>query len=137
MRSSLLGCVLLACLTPTGALAADACTCLGPDGVVDISLPTEGDEAQSRPIDEIASFVPPPPEAPAPSVLWCEGSDDPRCIPQQSQPDAPRLSVPGPGAALADADADNVMTPAERRTPHWGQRPLAGIQTRVERPPSA
>ncbi len=143
MRFSLASCALLATLlTPLSAQAAEACSCLGPNGSFGVSDPsmapgeTADGEALSRPLDEISSLAPAP-AAPIENVLWCEGSDDPRCAPQQGHPDAPRLSVPGPALGWTNASLRDSIDPALHRTPYGGAGPSDGVSDGVDRPPRA
>lgn len=152
MRFSVASCALLATLLlPVGARAAEACSCLGPDGTFGVSAPSDAvdpagadvadgvdadGETLSRPLDEISSLAPAPP-APVENVLWCEGSDDPRCAPQQGQPDAPRVSVPGPALPRAEDAHRDTIDPALHRTPATGAGPSAGVYAEVDRPPRA
>ena len=144
MRLSLASCVLLATLfAPKGVRGQEPCACLGPDGAfgaATASAPGSAARAEqdavSRPIDEIASLAQTP-LAPVEHVLWCEGSDDPRCAPQQGQPDAPRVSVPGPALASVTWATPPSIDPALHRTPSVGAGPSAGVSVRVDRPPRA
>lgn len=165
MRFLLAGATALALLGPTSSADADPCVCLAgtepavgdlgaaapalplsPFVAYDVdapaSEPTMGPDALSRPVEELIS----PPlfvmvgsdEAPSPEqVLWCEGSDDPRCSPATGTPIAPEVSSPPP-AAVPSTQAEAEPRPSELRpVDPAGLRAAAGARRTIERPPRA
>lgn len=136
MRLSLL--LLIASFVPVSSAAADACTCVDLEFDAPVSEATSGDDAVSQPVDAIASFVtyvPPPPEPE--KVLWCEGSDDPRCFPVQGHSAGFDLSVPSPGDLARDVAPRSRALSAQNRTAFSGFGPSAGVRLRLDRPPQA
>jgi hypothetical protein len=163
MRFLLAGATAMALLGPTSPVAADPCVCLAGDepAVGDLgaeapalplspfaayeldapaSEPTMGDDALSRPIEELSS----PPlfmmladdQEPSPEqVLWCEGSDDPRCTPGTSTPATPEVTSPPP-AAVRSMDAEPGARPTTLRPfDPEGLRAARGTRRSIERPP--
>lgn len=152
-------------LAPSMASAADTCVCwTGLDAPASESSPellrrlTELQEAEaqrvaaiaertfrvaaelepgdilSRPLDEIASLPPaPPPER----VLWCDGSDDPRCS-QGTPPPVSAEVASGPPGAIT-----HTSVHVFRRERSMSQHAHAGLDAHVapsrslERPPRA
>jgi len=104
------------------------------------SEPTMGPDALSRPVDELIS----PPlfvmvgdgQAPSPEqVLWCEGSNDPRCSPGTGTPIAPEVSSPPPAAA-ADLGEEPTPDPVVLRPfDPEGLGAASGARRSIERPP--
>ncbi|MAQ17645.1 MAG: hypothetical protein CMN30_22965 [Sandaracinus sp.] len=109
-----------------------------------VSEPTLGAEALSRPLDELLSaplfvWADATPLAaggePGPKVLWCEGSDDPRCQPAHGDPVSPEFTSPPPsalGATLRVAAPWGIET-----SPFASEGLLAarGARRELERPP--
>lgn len=153
----------MALLGSTSSAAADPCVCLAgaepaagdvhaeapalplsPFAVFDAdapaSEPTMGDDALSRPVEELSS----PPlfvvlsddQEPSPEqVLWCEGSNDPRCSPGTGTPIVPEVSSPPP-AAVASTTAETESQPAILRPfDPEGLRAARGTRRSIERPP--
>lgn len=151
----------MALLGSASPAAADPCVCLAgaepavgdvhvtapalpasPFAIADApaSEPTMGDDALSRPIEELSS----PPlfmmladdQEPSPEqVLWCEGSNDPRCSPGTGTPVAPEVSSPPPAAAASTgSEPDRVATSLPPFDPE-GLRAARGTRRSIERPP--
>lgn len=136
MALSLIGTV----LSGSTIASADACTCV--DGSWEdlsdapISEATPGDEAVSQPVDVISSQEVVAVEAEEPEkVLWCEGSDDPRCAPIEGNTSAPELTMPSPGELVRAAAPRASMFPTSRRTANTGLAASVGARSDLERPP--
>ena len=163
MRFLLAGAAAMALIGPAASAAAEPCVCLAGFDVEQAPLlagvsllptrddapasePTLGSEALSLPIQELSSpalFVWVDEaalggtSAPAQKVLWCEGSDDPRCSPAHGTPVAPELSSPPP-AGLASALPLPALPGLEvGPSLREGLRAARGTRRVPERPPSA
>ncbi len=165
MRFLLAGATAMALLGPTSSADADPCVCLAGDepAATDLgaeapalplspfvaydvdapaSEPTMGADALSRPVEELSS----PPlfvvvgtdQAPSPEqVLWCEGSNDPRCTPGTGTPIAPEVSSPPPAAvASLGVERDSLRSRLRPFEPE-GLRASRGTRRSIERPPRA
>jgi len=121
----------------TALSAEDVSTVLAPETLeVPHSAPTEGDDAVSRPVDEIASMeiALPAPSAPERPVLWCDGDDDPRC--DEGAPGTTSLElVPPPAGALGASDDLPLRGALTHLFVSQETHAAAGIRWRVERPP--
>lgn len=148
-------------LAPSMASAADTCVCwTGLDAPASESSPellrrlTELQDAEaervatiaertfrvamddvlSRPLDEIASLPPlPSPER----VLWCDGSDDPRCT-QGTPPPVSAEVASGPPGALVYSHTTFARRPRiTGRHPNAGLAAHVGASVSLDRPPRA
>ncbi|MCB9611665.1 MAG: hypothetical protein H6722_04335 [Sandaracinus sp.] len=90
------------------------------------------DDALSRPLDEIASL---PPAPPAERVLWCDGSDDPRCTPGTPAPVSAEVASGPPGALTHALHAPSGRPRATPRHAHFGLSAHAALLASLERPP--
>lgn len=137
-------CVCLAGAQPAeGDLGAAAALPLSPfayDLDAPASEPTMGADALSRPVEELSS----PPlfrvladgQEPSPEqVLWCEGSDDPRCTPGTSTPVSPEVSSPPPASAASATGAAGRAPTILRPFDAEGLRAACGTRRSIERPP--
>lgn len=165
MRFLLAGATAMALLGPTSSADADPCVCLAgvepatgdlgaeapalplsPFVAYDVdapaSEPTMGADALSRPVEELSSVplfvVVATGQKPSPEqVLWCEGSNDPRCSPGTGTPIAPEVSSPPP-AAVASTDVARDPAPIQLRPfDPEGLRAARGARRSIERPPRA
>lgn len=92
------------------------------------------EEALSRPLDEIASL----PLAPAAErVLWCDGSDDPRCTPGNPVPTSAEVASGPPGAPVAALSAPSLRSRSSTRHGRVGLAPYAAGRGGLDRPPRA
>ncbi len=92
------------------------------------------EEALSRPLDEIASLPP----APAPErVLWCDGSDDPRCTPGNPVPTSAEVASGPPGAPIAALSVPSLHSRSVTRHGRVGLAPYAAGLGGLDRPPRA
>lgn len=174
MRFLLTGAAALALLGPAATAAAEPCVCLtgtpaeGPvleasfpyldlaDGSAladaplladaPASVPTEGEDALSRPVEELISpplFIwveePSLGGAPAPvqKVLWCEGSDDPRCSPAHGDPVTPEIVSPPPAAPASVTSAPRPRGLHADPFVREGLDGARGVRRALERPPRA
>ena len=108
------------------------------------SQAAEGEDAASRPVDEIWSFIESArltfieegAERPAQdeNILWCAAGDGTRCVPEQSMPTAPELVPPPPAVqssfVFPRAATERVAHP--RPTSEIGP---SGFSERLLRPP--
>ncbi|MBX3248901.1 MAG: hypothetical protein KF901_17120 [Myxococcales bacterium] len=88
-------------------------------------------DALSRPIEDITSRMPDPPER----VLWCDGGDDPRCAPGNPAPPSASVATTPP-AALTQAQAARSGRPSEStRSARVGLSHARGVRFGLVRPP--
>jgi hypothetical protein len=137
LTSLIVGSLLLA--APSVAAAED-CTCAvggqqgWPVAATDPERPATLAPAfaQEKTADEAA-----PPPAPSGRVLWCTGSDDPRCKPARGDgSDSSQTVFSSP--VLGDAASRHGLGRPDRRDlglVSTTTGPLAGHRGRVERPP--
>ena len=156
MRLPILTGALLSALLGASPAAAETCMCAGPpdaveameareamdaagaphaEGVLEAADADQGEDALSRPLEDISSFAFDP--APLPErVPWCDGDEDPRCAPGQSESQGPRLSSPPPATFAGRADDEATpRAPRVLRHPHVGEGPATGVRRSLERPP--
>ncbi|MCU0671691.1 MAG: hypothetical protein MUE69_02745 [Myxococcota bacterium] len=88
----------------------------------------------SRPLDEIASLPPaPPPER----VLWCDGSDDPRCSQGTPPPVSAEVASGPPGAITHTSVRVFRRERSSSRHAHAGLDAHVAASPSLERPPRA
>ncbi len=130
----------VALMLPNGA-RAQSCACLATfveaEASSAFSAPTEGVDAISRPVEDITSArpnlqdeVPPTPDEP---LLWCDGSDDPRCQ-RDGESEVPELRVPAAACANA-SDRDDEVLPRCTHARDGRRTGPRGVSPRLERPP--
>jgi len=94
----------------------------------------EAGEILSRPLDEIASLPPaPPPER----VLWCDGSDDPRCSQGTPPPVSAEVASGPPGAITHTSVHVFRRERSSSRHAHAGLDAHVAPSRSLERPPRA
>lgn len=104
-----------------------------------LRVPSTTDELESgdilsRPLDEIASLPPaPPPER----VLWCDGSDDPRCSQGTPPPVSAEVASGPPGAITQTSVHVFRREPPSSRHAHAGLDAHVAPSRSLERPPRA
>ena len=157
MRILLVGATAMALFGPTASAAADSCVCLGADGAQPLALgavtvapslddapvsePTLGEDALSRPVDELSSaptlVVLGADAAPSPEpLLWCEGSNDPRCERGTGTPIGPELSSPPPAATPIAEIAVRPRAGTDFPFVHEGLGAARGARRPIDRPPA-
>jgi hypothetical protein len=152
MRFLLIACCVSAVLATASSAAAERiCLIAQEDALFSPPLRVdgpqsqmeEGENAASRPIDEIWSFVENTRltfwrEADAPKqderVLWCEGGDQSRCSPQGSEAPAAEL-VPPPTATLFRFVVPQALRSNLNRPRFDSDRGPSGFYERLLRPP--